>query len=149
MKANFSLVYPKVTKTGVIDVFVYQVSGTDEQLNAYKHAQGINYREDETTGKPLFFTPQYVGDEVTIIITTNGRVVADTSAFKKAKSLAGQYDFMKDHIAAALVSSLGFGKPAVQQRVTTPNQPVSAPVQEPVAESTDTVEGFNPFGDDK
>jgi hypothetical protein len=149
MKANFSNVYTKRTQTGAIDVFVYHVTGTDDELQAYKDAQGANYREDDTTGKPLFFMTQFAGDDVTIIITTTGRVVADTSAFKKAKSLANQYDFMKEHIAAAMVASLGIGKQTVRQLVTAPNQPVSAPVQQPVAESADTIEGFNPFGEDK
>ena len=145
MKAQFSNVYTKRSPKGnVIDVFVYHVSGTDEELNNYKDAQGANYREEESTGKPLFFMTQFVGEEANVLITSNGRIVADTSAFKKAKSLANQYDFMKDHIAAAMVASLGIGSGSVR---TAPvqQQATSSTSQTSVVENRDLVEGIDPF----
>ena len=71
-------------------VFVYAVSGTEEQLNAFKEAQGENYREAED-GTPLWFTVRCVGKSGNLIITTNGRIVPDMSAFDQAASLASQY----------------------------------------------------------
>jgi len=72
-------------------VFVYAVSGTQEQLEAFAKAQGENHRTDELTGAPLWFTTRCVGQSGNLIITTNGKVVPDMSAFDQAASLAAQY----------------------------------------------------------
>lgn len=72
-------------------VFVYAVSGTQEQLEAFAEAQGDNHRVDEATGTPLWFTTRCVGQSGNLIITTNGKVVPDMSAFDQAASLAAQY----------------------------------------------------------
>lgn len=71
-------------------VFVYAVSGTVEQLEKFKAAQGENYRQAED-GTPLWFTTRSVGAQGELIITTNGKVVPDMSAFDNAASLAKQY----------------------------------------------------------
>lgn len=71
-------------------VFVYSVTGTKSQLEAYKTAQGENYREAED-GTPLWFTVRCVGETGSLIITTNNKVVPDMSAFDQAASLAAQY----------------------------------------------------------
>ena len=71
-------------------VFVYGVTGSPEQLAAYKKAQGENHREDES-GNALWFTTRCVGKSGTLIITTNGKVVPDMSAFDQAASIAAQY----------------------------------------------------------
>lgn len=71
-------------------VFVYSVSGTKEQLEKFKAAQGENYREAED-GTPLWFTTRSVGDAGELIITTTGKIVPDMSAFDNAASLAKQY----------------------------------------------------------
>jgi hypothetical protein len=149
MKAISNGTYPKRNQvTGVVtDVFVYNVHGTEEELQAFKDAQGANYRVDSKTNEPLFFSPRYVGEEVTIIITSNGRAVADTSALTKAKSMASQYDFMADHIAKAIVDSMGFGN--FGKHTSQPKAVTAPAVQEPVASVGDSgvVEGIDPFKD--
>ncbi len=72
------------------DTFVYEVSGTDEDLKAYKKAKGKFWREEN--GTPLFFTIDYVGPRGSLIITSKGNVIADKSEYKKAASLAGQFE---------------------------------------------------------
>ena len=71
--------------------FVYAVSGTQAELEAYAEAQGDYYREDEKTGQPLWFTTRCIGKTGTLLITDNGNVVPDMSAFDEAASLAEQY----------------------------------------------------------
>lgn len=71
-------------------VFVYAVAASAKDLDAFKKAQGEFYREDDN-GKPLWFTTRCVGNQGKLIITTNGNVVPDMSAFDQAASLAAQY----------------------------------------------------------
>ena len=78
-----------VSKNGN-DTFVYEVSGTDAEIKAFKKAKGEHYVEEN--GTPLFFTVDYVGSRGSLIITSKGRVIADKSAFKKAASLANQFE---------------------------------------------------------
>jgi hypothetical protein len=70
--------------------FVYAVSGNTSDLEAFKNAQGEYYREDDN-GNPLWFTTRCVGTQGKLIITTNGNVVPDMSAFDQAASIAAQY----------------------------------------------------------
>ena len=70
--------------------FVYAVSGNTSDLTAFKNAQGEYYREDDN-GSPLWFTTRCVGTKGKLIITTNGNVVPDMSAFDQAASIAAQY----------------------------------------------------------
>ena len=70
--------------------FVYSVSGKASDLESYKNAQADFYREDEE-GSPLWFTTKCIGETGTLIITTNGKIVPDMSAFDRANSLAEQY----------------------------------------------------------
>lgn len=106
-------------------VFVYAVSGTKEQLEKFKAAQGENYREAED-GTALWFTTRSVGNAGELIITTNGKVVPDMSSFDQAASLAKQYggnlgEELAKHAAAALL-----GKPTVE-----------APAPQPQAKADD------------
>lgn len=89
MNITFSRNYVK-KETGN-DVFVYIVNGTPEEMESFKTAQGSNYRVDAKTGDILWFNSRYVGETGKLIITSNNKVVADTSAFAKAKSLSAQY----------------------------------------------------------
>lgn len=90
MNITFSRNYVK-KETGN-DVFVYVVTGTPEEMESFKTAQGpSNYRVDAKTGDVLWFNSRYVGETGKLIITSNNKVVADTSAFAKAKSLSAQY----------------------------------------------------------
>jgi Tfp pilus assembly major pilin PilA len=87
-------------------VFVYAVSGTKEQLEKFKAAQGENYRQAED-GTPLWFTTRSVGAQGELIITTNGKVVPDMSAFDNAASLAKQYGGnLGEELAKAAVAKL-------------------------------------------
>lgn len=109
------------------DVFRYLVSGTPAELAAYKAAveeDGDFYREDEK-GTPLFFTINYSGDVVNLIITTNGNVVADNSDIVKLESMvaqsSGQIQQELAKLAAAKIMSSVFG--AIAQPVAVLAQP--------------------------
>jgi len=70
--------------------FVYGVKGNATDMEAFKEAQGDFYRED-ADATALWFTTRCVGQAGKLIITTNGNVVPDMSAFDQASSLAAQY----------------------------------------------------------
>ena len=108
MKINYLNSYPKRGKNNkMVDVFVYGVDGTDEQLAEYKRVKAEQYREDKDTGVPLFFSLNYVGEICPLIITTNGNVVADTSVMRKAANLVANNDFLKDQVSTAVMDMLG------------------------------------------
>jgi len=92
MKGHFLRSYRKLSKNGQpLTVFVYTVSGSDDELEQFQDAQGAdNYRESDD-GEPLWFTTRVAGPNPTLLITAKGAVVADMSAFDKAHSLAQQY----------------------------------------------------------
>jgi hypothetical protein len=104
--------------------FVYGVNGASADLDAFKEAQGDYYRED-TDGTPLWFTTRCVGDNGSLIITTNGNIVPDMSAFDQAASIASQYggNFGQELAKQAAQSILGVSHSA-------------APQAEPVAEKS-------------
>jgi hypothetical protein len=89
MKATFVRNYRKV-ETGNM-VYVYAVSGSAKDLDAYAQAQGEKHTVDEETGKPLFFATRFAGDSATLAISKNGKVFVDTSEFDKAQSLCEQH----------------------------------------------------------
>lgn len=127
MKATFARTYVK-KETGN-DVFVYSVTfANEEEHNTFKAAQGSNYRVDAKTGEILYFSSRYHGEAIDLIVTSNNKVVADTSAFAKAKSLAAQYggDFGQE-LAKASAQSLvaGLIKPSAQTAPTA--QPTDLP----------------------
>jgi hypothetical protein len=70
--------------------FIYNVSGTEEELKAYEEAQGEYYQTDDKTGKALYFSTSYAGDNIELTIGDNG-VYTDTSEMDKLKSLIDQY----------------------------------------------------------
>ena len=89
LKATLAGSYRKpVTGT---KVFRFTVSGNASELQEFETAQGDNYRLDETTGKPLWFSTRYVGDNVNLIITSNNQVVADDTEMSKLQSLVEQF----------------------------------------------------------
>ncbi len=85
--------------------FVYTVSGSTEDLAKFKAVQGEYYREDTTTGAPLWFTTRCVGDTGKLIITTNDKVVPDMSAYDQAASIAQQYGGNFGHELAKAAAS--------------------------------------------
>lgn len=105
-------------------VFVYSVEGTEAQMAEFAKAQGENHRVDDTTGKPLWFTTRCVGDDGALIITSNGKVVADMSEYDKAASLASQYggNFGEQLAKSAAERLLG------KHTVSTPT-PVASPAK--------------------
>ncbi len=112
-------------------VFRYLVTGSDDELLQYQEAQGTNYRESDDK-EPLFFTTRFTGDNIDLIITNDGKkVIADTSKFDKAASMAAQYggnlgqELAK---AAALELLAGTRSAAV---------PAPAPVKEPAGNKVD------------
>ena len=119
MKATFKSTY--VSKKGN-DTFRYAVTGTAEELAAYKTAQGMNYREDDITGEPLFFTVRYAGKSVNLITTKSGNVIADLSELKASASIAKQFGGnLGQSIADAAAAQFLFGGGAsVPQAVTAP-----------------------------
>jgi len=91
MKIKLSRSYKKLNKKGELTtIFVYSVSGNDQQKEGFKTAQGDFYREDEQ-GVPLWFSTRCVGNDGSLIITSAGKIVPDMSAFDQAASLAAQY----------------------------------------------------------
>lgn len=113
MNITFSRNYVK-KETGN-DVFVYIVTGTPEEMESFKAAQGSNYRVDQKTGDILWFNSRYVGETGKLLITSNNKVVADTSAFAKAKSLSAQYggNFGQELARAAAANLVaGLSKPS-------------------------------------
>ncbi len=126
---NVSLLRSYRSKNGNA-TFVYVVSGKDADLEAFKNAQGEYYREDDK-GRPLWFTTRCIGNSGKLIITTNGNVVPDMSAFDQAASLASQYggNFGAELARAAAQSIVG-GTPAAD----------SAPAQAPAPQDSGEVD---------
>jgi len=71
-----------VSKKGNL-TFKYIVSGEESQLDEYKEAQGLNFREylneedekDPLNGMPIYFTTRALPKEIELEITTNGNVI--------------------------------------------------------------------------
>lgn len=95
--------------------FVYGVSANATDLESFKLAQGDYYRED-SDGTPLWFTTRCVGQAGQLIITTNGNVVPDMSAFDQAASLAEQYggNFGQELAKSAAQAILGVSSAPAQ-----------------------------------
>ena len=74
-----------------LKVFRFNVTGTDAELQEFETAQGDNYRLDDVTGKPLWFTTRYTGDTVQLIITKDNNVIADDTEMSKLQSLVEQF----------------------------------------------------------
>jgi hypothetical protein len=107
--------YPKASATPgqpATKVFVYEVTGTAEELSAYKKVQknqpkGDMYRETTDGRKvPLWFTVRSAGAECTLKISQNGGVFADNTELENLQSLADQYPAMASAINAQMASIL-------------------------------------------
>lgn len=103
--------------------FVYNVDGTAKQVEEFKTAQGDFYREDDKTGKPLWFTTRCIGNSGKLVITSKGKVVPDMSAFEQAASLAKQFGGnFGNELAKASVAKLLGNAPSEDAQVTQPNE---------------------------
>ena len=89
LTAKFQRKYRKAV-TGTT-VFVYNVSGPQASLDQFQEAEGDNFRLDEETGKPIWFTTRFIDDNIELEITKNGRVVAKDDELSKLASLVSQY----------------------------------------------------------
>lgn len=89
MKATSIRQYRK-RETGKM-VFVYNVTGTPEEMAEYKKAKGDFYREDKDTKQVLMFSNRFTGKSVDLIKTEKGEYVADTTEFDQLANLADQY----------------------------------------------------------
>ena len=70
--------------------FVYTVAGSTEELAKFKEIQGSYYREDENAN-PLWFTTRYCGEQVDLLVTSNGKLAPDMTEYDKQASLVSQY----------------------------------------------------------
>ena len=100
-------------------VFVYGVTGSDADLKAFQEAQGEFHREDDN-GTPLWFTTRCVGPTGKLIITTNGNIVPDMSAYDQAASMAAQYggNFGEELAKQAAQAILGTSAPVAAAPAT-------------------------------
>lgn len=110
MKIKFKRSYKKVDKNGkLFTMFVYVVSGTEEQLLEYEVTQGDNYVKSDD-GEPLYFSrDRFVGSVNSLVLSQKGQYFADMSKFDQAASLASQYggNFGQELARASVASLLG------------------------------------------
>ncbi len=122
MNANLQRSYR--SKNGNV-TFVYAVTGSTADIEAFKKAQGEFHREDDH-GTPLWFTTKCIGDKGKLIITTKGNVVPDMSAYDKAASMAAQFGGNLGQELARQAAAALLGK-SMPEADTTPVA-VTAPV---------------------
>jgi hypothetical protein len=87
--------------------FVYVVNGKDEELEAYKGAQGIHYREFEDednannplNGKALFFTTRALAESIELEITSNQNVVVKEDTEDVAQKVLAEEELIMQKIA--------------------------------------------------
>lgn len=90
---NCKGVFPHTSKKdGVVrDRFVFEVTGSEKDIAEYKKAQGDFYQEDKKSGKPLFYSFNCAPDGSKLVITEKGKIFADDTEIRKAKSLVAQF----------------------------------------------------------
>ena len=82
----------KTSKSGKsVHMYVYLVSGSKSELASFKEASGDFYKEDETTGKPLWFTSNPIGKSGNLKVTTNGNIVHSNVDMDMAASMTAKY----------------------------------------------------------
>lgn len=69
-------IFKNTNKSGA---FTYSLTGTKEELAAYKAAKGSYYREDENK-TPLYFTTRPLNSETEYTLDAKGYLTAETSA---------------------------------------------------------------------
>jgi hypothetical protein len=107
--------------------FVYEVSGSTQDIEAFKTAQGDYYRVADN-GKPLWFTTRCIGPAGHLVITTNGNVVPDMSKFDQASSLASQYggNFGEELARMSAQAILGGNAPQADSAPAKEDEPAKA-----------------------
>lgn len=122
-------------------VFVYEVNGNAEGLEAFKTAQGDFHRTDEDSGKPLYFTTRVHPAKTPLLITADGNVAVDTSAMDRKIALANEHagtqlgEMLSKQIADELLKAAE--KFAV---ASTPSEEV--PIEEAAEEASEDMGGI-------
>ena len=137
LKAKFSNCYR--SKAGNT-VFVYHVSGTPDNMAAYKAAAGDNLRVDEVSKAVLYFTTNWNGNNIDLVITSNNNIVTDTSATDKLVAVVNKssgilQDKLAGLVAAHILGGL-IGTPAVATAPVEVPAETPAPVPTPEPEPT-------------
>lgn len=151
LKASFKGMYR--TKNGK-PMFVYFVSGTKAEVAQYTEAQGENFRADEATSKPLYFSNRLLSfnktEQVDLLITGAGKVVADeTNKIFTREALI----FQAETTLQARIN-LGLEKPEGAASLTAPTK-IADPLQTVNTETGEITNAVlveesedNPFGDE-
>ena len=100
-------------------VFVYQVTGKKDAVEAYREAQGENFVEDPEDGV-LYFTIRFAGKNGEIIVSKEGKISADMSQFDQAASLAEQFPGALGQEIAKLAAAKLLGGSPVEETVQAP-----------------------------
>lgn len=135
MKAKFSNYYRSNSGN---PVFVYEVTCTEEEKAKFQEAQGNYYRENEA-GKPLFFSTRILSDNknatINMLITTNGRVVADDADMMFAEEVQMRKAVAKEKAKIMARQALLGGLSRSQASVSTQAMPTPTAVEEVVEQT--------------
>lgn len=83
--------YPSKTTKGD-SVFVYHITGTDEEIAKYREIKGNNFKTDEVTGKPIYWSSRFFMPNTELKFNYKGTgVYPDTAAFDQAAAMTKQY----------------------------------------------------------
>lgn len=89
-------------------VTVYKVTGTEEELEQYKAAQGENLKIDEENGNVLFYSPDGSGDTVIDLrIGRNGGVTEVNEFRTKVQQAFIEAGKLSEHAVGALAQEYG------------------------------------------
>ena len=130
--AKFARPYTTTNKRGEkMKMYVYHVFGTTEDLATFEQVQGQYYRTEPETGQPIWHTPQFYGDSISLVMLKAddkrpARFIADTSHIAKAESLLKLYGNGK--IADAIANAIA------QQALGTTSAPVAQAAPQPPAQ---------------
>ena len=132
-KLNAVLVNNYISKANAEGVrspmFIYQLSGSAEAIEAFKAAKGEYYQEDEH-GRPLYHTKRGFGNTGQIVVSADGKINHDDSQIAMATSVLNQLPAgaLRDAVAAKLADQLlaQLGTTAPAPRTVAP-----APMEEP------------------
>jgi hypothetical protein len=87
------------------NVFVYGVTGSADALEAYKNAQGANYRTNDN-GKPIYFSNKSFGLEGQLLITNNGNVIFDDTRLAMTADMIERFSSSSPLVAKAMAEAL-------------------------------------------
>lgn len=91
-------------------VFVFKVTGTEEELEQYLEIQKKRFPEGKWTdddGAPLYWTSSPSGAQINLNITTNGNIVEDTTELDLKASGSARYDHTYNTVMKGLNRAAG------------------------------------------